>query len=236
MQFLLLYFPANSKAMKNNMAMQNTINYIGIDISKPFFDVAIPNGEKYLHRKFGNDQAGFTAFLQVLPNDCVVVMEASDPYYLRLACFLAEKGIAVSVINPLVTRRFCQMRMARAETDKKDACMMAAYGCTKKPPRWQPPKEHAIALGQREALLANLRKEYTAVNNQLESFISTGMIDKSLEQIFREELAHKQELIDQLTLQIEELAKKHYATLLASLESIPGIGKKTALTHLFGPR
>jgi hypothetical protein len=87
-----------------------------------------------------------------------------------------------------------------------------------KPPRWQPPKEHAIALGQRETLLSNLREEYTAANNQLESFISTGIIDKSLEQTFRKELAHKQELIDELTLQIEELAKKHYATLLASLE------------------
>jgi transposase len=98
-----------------------------------------------------------------------------------------------------------------------------------KPPRWQPPKEHAIALGQRETLLSNLRKEYTAINNQLESFISTGMIDKGLEKTFREELAHKQELIDKLTLQVEELAKKHYSTLLASLESIPGIGKKTAI-------
>jgi transposase len=134
-------------------------------------------------------------------------MEASGPYYLRLATFLAEKGIAVSVINPLVIRRFCQMRMARAKTDKKYACMIAAYGSTENPPRWQPPKEHEIALGQREALLENLRKEYTAVNNQLESFISTGMIDKGLEQTFRKELEHKQELIDRLTLQIEELAK-----------------------------
>jgi transposase len=63
-------------------------------------------------------------------------MEASGPYYLRLATFLAEKGITVSVINPLVIRRFCQMRLARAKTDKKDACMIAAYGSTENPPRW----------------------------------------------------------------------------------------------------
>src|SRR6185369_8588100 len=134
-------------------------------------------------------------------------MEASGPYYLRLACFLAGKGIGVSVINPLVIRRFCQMRMSRAKTDKKDACMIAAYGCSEKPSHWQPPKEYEIALGQRDTLLANLQKEYTAVNNQLESFISTGMIDKSLGKIYRKELAHKQELIDRLTWEIEELAK-----------------------------
>jgi transposase len=55
------------------------------------------------------------------------------------------------------------------------------------------------------------------------------MLDKRLEKMIEKELKHKQELIDQLTLQMEELAKKHYSTLLANLESIPAIGKKTAI-------
>lgn len=33
----------------------------------------------------------------------------------------------------------------------------------------------------------------------------------------------------ELTLEIEELAKKHYSTLLDILKSIPGIGRKTAV-------
>jgi transposase len=105
--------------------MQNTVNYVGIDISKLTFDVALKDGDNYPHHRFDNNQAGFSDFLKVLPSDTVAVMEASDPYYLRLACFLAEKSIGVSVINPLVTRRFCQMRMSRAKTDKKDAKMIA---------------------------------------------------------------------------------------------------------------
>lgn len=80
-----------------------------------------------------------------------------------------------------------------------------------------------------EALVSNLQKEYVAVNNQLESFKSTGMLNKSLEEMIKKELRHKQTLIDQLTLQMEEIAKEHYSTLLASLESIPVIGKKTAI-------
>jgi transposase len=55
------------------------------------------------------------------------------------------------------------------------------------------------------------------------------MIDKGLEQTLTKELDHKQRLIDQLTLETEELAKKYYSTLLSSLESIPGLGKKTAI-------
>ena len=119
--------------------------------------------------------------------------------------------------------------MTRTKTDKKDARMIAAYGCAENPERWQPPKQHEIALQQMEALLSNLQKEHTAVNNQLESFNSTGMLDKSLEKMIKRELKHKQGLIDQLTLQMEELAKKHYSNLLSNLESIPGIGKKTAI-------
>jgi transposase len=209
--------------------MQNAINYVGVDISKLSFDVAIPNGAKYHHHKFDNNQAGFTAFLKAVSSESKVVMEASGPYYVKLASFLANKSIAVSVVNPLMIRRFCQMRMSRAKTDKKDACMIAAYGRAEKPTHWQRPKEHDIALQQRQALLSNLQKEYTAANNQLESFVSTGMVDKELEEMIKKDLNYKQSLMDQATLQIEELAKEHYSTLLQSLESIPGIGRKTAI-------
>jgi transposase len=212
--------------------MQNTINYVGVDISKLFFDVALPDGQGYRHYKFDNEQNGFSALLKILPRESVVVMEASGAYYLRLANFLSQQGVAVSVVNPLVIRRFGQMRMSRAKTDKKDARMIAQYGCAEKPALWQPPKEHEIALQQMEAILSNLVKEHTAVINQLTNFIDGGMLDKSLEQLLREELEHKQELIDKLTLDMEELAKKHYSSLLTSLESIPGIGKKTAIMLL----
>src|SRR4051812_46576262 len=107
--------------------MQTQTNYTGIDISKSFFDVAIPQDGKYKHYKLSNDEAGFKVLMKALPQDAHLVIEASGPYYLRLACFLYQRSIAVSVINPLVIRRFCQMRMSRTKTDKKDAVMIAEY-------------------------------------------------------------------------------------------------------------
>jgi transposase len=59
--------------------MQNAINYVGVDISKLSFDVAIPDGAKYHHHKFDNNQAGFTDFLKALSSESMVVMEASGP-------------------------------------------------------------------------------------------------------------------------------------------------------------
>jgi transposase len=54
--------------------------------------------------------------------------------------------------------------------------------------------------------------------------------------MIREELSHKEKLIDQLTDEMGKLAKKHYSAMLASLESIPGIGRKTAIMLLVASR
>lgn len=210
--------------------MQTRANYTGIDISKSFFDVAVSDETRYSYYKFSNDEAGYKALLKVLPLSAKVVMEASGPYYLRLACYLHQQGIEVIVVNPLVIRRFCQMRMSRAKTDKKDARMIAEYGRSEKPSLWQPPKEHLVTLQHMEALLSNLHKELTAISNQLESFATGGMLEKRLEKLMRKELKHKQALIDQVTEEMEELAKKHYSQMVANVESIPGIGRKTAMS------
>lgn len=209
--------------------MQSQANYTGVDISKLFFDVAFMAAGKYSYHKFSNNNAGFKLLLKVLPVNTLVVMEASGPYYLQLACYLTGHNIAVSVVNPLVIRRFSQMRMSRAKTDKKDAMMIAEYGKTEQPGLWHMPEQHVIALQQMEAVLSNLNKERTALNNQLESFTHSGMLDKSLKKVLIKELEHKDGLIKKVNNDMEALAEQHYAQMLSNLESIPGIGRKTAM-------
>jgi len=208
--------------------MQSQANYTGVDISKSFFDVAFMTEGKYKYYKFSNDHSGFKSLSDVLSENSHVVMEASGPYYLQLACYLNGHGIALSVVNPLVIRRFSQMRMSRAKTDKKDAMMIAEYGKTEKPALWQIPETHVIALQQMEALLSNLNKEQTALNNQMESFTNSGMLDKQLKKLIVKELEHKESLIKKINKSMEVLARQHYTEMLSNLESIPGMGKKTA--------
>jgi transposase len=209
--------------------MQTSTNYTGIDVSKSFFDVAVAKETAYCYYKFSNDESGFKSLLLVLNPGVIVVMEASGPYYLKLACYLTNHGIAVSVVNPLVIRRFCQMRMSRAKTDKKDAMMIAEYGKTEKPVLWQVPEQHVIDLQQMEALLSKMIKERTALSNQLESFTHSGMLDKELKKIMVKELKHKEDLINKLDKAMEAIAKQHYSEMLSNLETIPGMGKKTAM-------
>lgn len=211
--------------------MQSVTNYTGIDISKSFFDVAVNRQDKYMYYKFSNDELGFRQLKEFL-TDSHVVMEASGPYYLKLACYLVDQGIALSVVNPLVIRRFCQMRMSRAKTDKKDARMIAEYGKAERPVLWQKPQQHVVSLQQMEAVLFGLNKERTALSNQLHSFKHSGMLDKGLERTMVKELEHKECLIKKITIAMETLAERHYAEMLSSLKSIPGMGKKTSMMLL----
>jgi transposase len=209
--------------------MQTQTHYTGIDISKSFFDVAFLQADRYTYTKLSNDIGGFRDLLKVLPTGSWVVMEASGPYYLQLACFLRDEGVLVSVINPLVIRRFSQMRMSRAKTDKKDAKMIAEYGKMEQPALWQKPEQHVITLQQTEALLTRLQTEYTALSNQLESFDSSGMLTKQLRKEISVELSHKDRLMKKLIKQMEQLANEHYSNMLVNLKSIPGMGSKTAM-------
>ena len=98
-----------------------------------------------------------------------------------------------------------------------------------KPEQWFPPQKHMITLQQIEATVGGLIKQKTALNNQLESFISSGMLDKELKQTIQKELSHLDSLIARLTARMQQIATDHYSDLLTNLKSIPGIGKKTAM-------
>lgn len=211
--------------------MKKSNNYVGIDISKLTFDVAISSSEdKYKYFKFANNHEGFAMFLEHLSaSDSICVMEASGPYYLKLATFLSEQAIDVCVINPLVIRRFSQMRMSRAKTDKKDAMLIAEYGKTESPDLWRPEAAYVLELKQMQAYLEQLNKNRTGFTVQKEAFsqnpIKSETLDKSINSVI--------EMIDQEIKQIEKcmelIIKTHHQEMFDQLRSIPGMGSKTSL-------
>lgn len=211
--------------------MKKSKDYVGIDISKLTFDVALSKSEnKYKYYKFSNDIKGFKAFLKLIEaSGYICVMEASGPYYLRLATFLNEQQISVCVINPLVIRRFCQMRMSRTKTDKKDAMMIAEYGKTEAPDLWQPELKYVLELKQMQAYLEQLNKSKTGLIRQKEAFNQNTNqskdVDNSLDFIV-ETLAQEINKIEEAMVTI---IKKYHNEMFTQLQSIPGLGKKTSL-------
>ena len=173
--------------------MAKVKNFAGFDVSKKFFDVCLSVDGLMSSTRFSNDIQGFKALFSQLPVDTHCVMEATGPYYLQLAFFLHEHGLKVSVVNPLIIRRFCQMRLSRAKTDKADARLIVAYGIKEEPAVWEPPQQYVIELQQLQALCDQFQKHYRALSNQLEAFTASGLLCKRLERQLLKELAHIEE-------------------------------------------
>jgi transposase len=208
------------------------MQYIGIDISKKQLDVALPTAKAAKLSRYSNDEAGFAALLQQLPPESCCVMEATGPYYLRLATYLHEQGVAVSVVNPLVIRRFSQMRLLRTKTDQVDARLILAYGALEKPALWKPAAVFISELQQEASVLEGLLKQKTAVQNQLEALNQMPHVSPQARHTLDTLLQTLEEQIKQLEKSLAEKAHKQAGEQLENITSIPGIGQKTAIQLL----
>jgi len=202
------------------------MKYVGVDISKQTFDAF---NDELGSRQFSNDSAGFKLFKKWMGSSVQVVMEASGPYYLRLAHDLYSANIPVSVINPLVIRRFCQMTLQRAKTDKKDAASITQFARLTNPSCWSPAPEYMQQLLQMQSVMEQLSRQQTSTLNAMEALKQHPLIDRKAQNALSRVAQIQKEQIAQLEKEIMELTKQHYQTEFTSLTSIPGIGKKTAL-------
>lgn len=211
--------------------MTKNKNYIGIDISKLSFDVAIKiENEKYSHFKFSNDNEGFIKFSALLNQDyAICVMEASGPYYLKLATFLFNRKISVCVINPLVIRRFSQMRMSRTKTDKKDAVMIAEYGKNQTPNLWKLEAEYVLEIKQMHAYVEQMNKSRTGLIRQREAFKYNAVESLALKESLEKMILLLETEIALIENKMIAIIKDQHNELFQQLKSIPGIGIKTAM-------
>ncbi|RYG94418.1 IS110 family transposase [archaeon] len=211
--------------------MESGKTYIGIDVSKLSFDVSIEDGSNFIHFQLSNNVEGFKRLLELLggKSNLHVVMEASGAYYLCLASYLYEHQIGVSVVNPLVIRRFCQMRLCRAKTDKKDAKMIALYGKTEQPELWHPDPGYVLELRQMLATVDGLNKSRTASIRQIEAFSHSSVISKDAIKALSKMILILEKEIASLEGKMEQLVQSYHRDLFTHIRSVPGLGKKTAM-------
>jgi transposase len=206
--------------------MDKNNKIFGIDISKDTFDVMDCSGNYY---QFDNNTKGFVKFLKLLNNDSHCVMEATGYYHYQLAYFLVDNSIQVSVENPLSIKRFIQMKLSRVKTDKSDAKMICLYGQHQDLKLWVGYSKNQMECLQMIRLLDTYTKQSTALKNKLQaeqtlgnpSKIVVSSLKRSLKNLDRETLVVEEKLL--------ELVKIEYQEVLTKVESIPGIGRKTAM-------
>jgi transposase len=206
--------------------MDKITKFVGIDISKDVFDVSFPDGN---HMQFTNDKKSYGKLLMLLQNDSHCVMEATGPYHLNLATWLLSKCVAVSVVNPLVIKRFVQMRLKLAKTDKADAKMIRLYAELENPEQWSPPSEYIQQASEMNSLTELFIRQRTALKNKLQTIQVTPGDYSLVTKMITKQIRNLDKQISDLDLSMQELIRKNQGELLSRLSSIPGIGTKTAM-------
>lgn len=200
--------------------------YFGIDISKEVFDVM---DSKDKHFQFTNDFKGFRKFIKLLDKNSYCVMEATGYYHYRLAYFLIENNISVSVENPLSVKRFIQMRLSKIKTDKSDAKMICLYAQHVELKLWEGQSKNQIECLQITRLLSLYFKQTTALKNKIHGEDVLGNPSLLVVRSLKRNLKQIQKEIKSLEEKLTEIVKQDHQELLTRLESIPGIGRKTAI-------
>ena len=204
---------------------------LGVDISKAKLDVALLlSTDKFRSKVFTNDAKGFNSLVQWLQatapgsfESMHVCMEATGSFHEALACFLNDRGVVVSVLNPLLVKRFAQANRQRNKTDGADAKCLAMFCKTNKPQSWEAPSVGVRALQALVARLDALQAMRQAECNRLD------VAHQSVVASVRSVIADLDKAIAQVRAQIartidDDPDLKSRANLL---HSIPGLGEKT---------
>lgn len=206
--------------------MNKSTLFFGIDISKDRFDVY---SDRMGHNSYPNTKEGFKRFLKVLDKTSHCVMEATGCYHHKLAMFLYEKGIAVSVVNPLIIKRFIQMKLRRVKTDKSDAFMIYNYAHEQSLEYWRPEASYIVKAKELLSLMQTYSRQSTALKNKLHALENRGHNKGIMAVSIKRQLRYLKKEHGLLEKELETLIKSNEPDLFSRLSSIPGIGKKTAV-------
>jgi transposase len=211
--------------------MESTI--LGIDVGKNNFHCALNRQGQIRNKRFVNSKAGFAQLQRWLRDRHVdrvhACLEATGGWSEDLAADLYAHGHTVSLINPLAIKAFGQSELSRTKTDKADAELIARFCAVMHPEPWQPPtpaQRRLRQLTRRRMALDDIR---TQEKNRFEGPGVSEVLD-SIEAT----LAFLDEQIDDIDAQMRELIEQD-PTLRGRrelLESIPGIGERSAVTIL----
>lgn len=210
------------------------MHFVGIDIAKDTFDVALLGGQQRHQGQFSNNRPGFGKLQRWLQKrgarGAHVALEATGSYWMELALFLQEQAYTVSVVNPKRIKRHAEAMMQRNKTDREDALTIADYCAKHAPAPWTPPSEAYLALRAMVRHLEALKTDRQREHNRLQSGIPNQQVQETIER----HLAFLDKQIEELTVAIQEHID-HHPDLKRDkelLKTIPGIGDAVAAVFL----
>lgn len=221
------------------------LHFVGIDIAAATFTVAWLVNGLWHQATFEQRRPEYGRLVhqlrQIAPLERIlVVMEATGTYWLALAWFLHEAGMAVSVINPAHARLFARLEGQHAKTDPIDAQLLADFARQRQPVPWTPPPAIGEQLQQRLSQREDLLGIQTQEKNRLHALRQNPHAEASLLERLERHIAYLQTEIDTLERELAALVtgEHPWAAAARRLLTIPGVGVITAAwilaaTHCF---
>lgn len=205
--------------------------YLGIDIAKRKFDVALMRPDGTCRAKaFPNEPDGIRALgawvAQYHDGPVHACLEATGTYGAAVAEALADAGHPVSVVNPAMVEAYARSRLTRSKTDRVDARLLAHFCATQHPAPWVPAPREIRALQAMVRRLAALEDMRTQERNRLAAEPADAVIRASIQHVIdllEDEMAT-------LRTRIHDHFDQHPGLRAQRelLTSIPGIGDATA--------
>jgi len=215
-------------------------NFIGIDISKKDFAIAIHGNKKT--SKLDNNLEGFEMLLEnypIITNNCLVVLETTGGYEKELILFLIANNIKVHRANTRIVKHFIKSTGKLGKSDSIDAIGLARYGFERqtslecyKPndDRLQRLVKYTLRKQDLKKLLVAEKNRYQAPDQEFtkDSYLRTiefleGEI-KLVEALMKDTIKDCEYLTEAKNLLISEVAGLGEATATSLLALVPELG------------
>ena len=121
------------------------------------------------------------------------------------------------------------MKLSKIKTDKADAKAIYDYASSQDICLWTPPNKEALQL---LSLLETYHKQSTQIKNKLHGEEALGNPSKTAVRSLKRSLKNIQKEIELIEDELEEMVKTEDADCFERVQSIPGIGRKTAVMLL----
>ncbi len=106
---------------------------VGIDVAKNKSMVAILSDDGEIIKapfEIANTESGLSllcTIMEGLDGEVYCVVESTSVYHFPVVSYLQENGIFVSVVNPLIIKKYASMDIRKVKTDKVDSLKLASY-------------------------------------------------------------------------------------------------------------
>ena len=202
-------------------------DYVGIDVAKDKFDVAVFLNNRYKNSVYSNDIKGQTEFVEWLHHNTTtpwVCMEATGHYSEGIADFLIKNEIKTSVVNPFQIKNFAKASLARNKNDTIDARVTREFCKCMQPRIYVPLPSEQKQLKGLMKLLDMLKEQLVRLNNQLHSLhedIARKILIKLIKNLEKD--------ITKIDNKMAELINNEQALKdkMSLITSIKGVGKLT---------